>query len=162
MGAMRKIAPAVLVALAVGLGLVAGPTTASAAPGDIGYEGPSFTGVDHLPTTDKAQSKLWFHDGRWWADMFDPVSKDWHIFWLNRSTNTWTDTGVTIDTRPYTSADVLWDGSKLYVASHAKRSSSAPSQAGLPAQSVPVQLRSRVEDLVAGQRLPAGDQRRLQ
>src|SRR5687767_11476779 len=89
MGAVRRVGLAMLVALSVGLGLMTVPTVAAAAPGDIGHQGPAFSGLDHAPTADKAQSKLWFHDGRWWANMFDDVSRDWHIFWLDRSTNKW-------------------------------------------------------------------------
>jgi len=50
--------------------------------------------------------------------MWSTASQDFHIFRLNFSTQTWQDTGVTIDTRSNTHADVLWDGGHLYVASH--------------------------------------------
>ena len=49
--------------------------------------------------------------------MFDSASQTWHIFRLDRSSETWSDTGVAIDDRPNTLADVLWDGTHLYVAS---------------------------------------------
>ncbi|MGH8901931.1 MAG: DUF7594 domain-containing protein [Egibacteraceae bacterium] len=50
--------------------------------------------------------------------MFDTISKDFHIFSLDTSTQKWTDTGTVLDDRPDSRADVLWDGSKLLVASH--------------------------------------------
>ena len=107
-----------VLAVATGLGLLAGPAPASAAPGDIGYLGPAYNGSINVPTADKPQSKTWFADGIWWANMFDTISKTWHVFRLDRPTETWVDTGVRIDDRPNTHADALWDGSRLYVASH--------------------------------------------
>jgi hypothetical protein len=105
--------------LAMVLAMVCAVTAvpAGAATGDIGYQGPSFTGVSSPPTSDKPQSKLWYNDGRWWATMFDSASKNWHIFRLERSTQTWVDTGTMVDNRPQTLSDALWDGKKLYVAS---------------------------------------------
>jgi PKD repeat protein len=70
------------------------------------------------PTSDKPQSKLWWNDGSWWADMFDSASGTWHIFRLDRSTERWVDTTTVIDTRANTLGDALWDGTHLYVASH--------------------------------------------
>jgi hypothetical protein len=113
-GRQSLVVGGVLVALALGLGGgVAGATT-----GDIGYRDGSFTGSVKAPTSDKPQSKLWYNDGLWWADMFDPTSKTWHIFRLDRSNETWVDTGTRIDDRSNSLADTLWDGSHLYVASH--------------------------------------------
>src|SRR5687767_8232581 len=101
---IRRAALAVLAFLLVALGMVAVPTAASAAPGDVGFLGSSYTGAT-TPTADKPQSKLWFHDGRWWANMFDPASTDWHIFYLDRAVQKWVDTKVPVDTRPATSSD---------------------------------------------------------
>jgi PKD repeat protein len=96
----------------------AGP--ARAAAGDIGYEGPSTSGAGSGITASKPESKLWWNDGFWWASMWDAASADFHIFKLDQGTQTWTDTGVALDDRSNTHADVLWDGAagKLYVASH--------------------------------------------
>src|SRR3954454_16519797 len=113
MGVARRAVRAGLIALLLVLGGLLVPTGATAASGDIGYVGPSYTGATD-PTADKPQSKLWWNDGRWWADMFDTVSQDWHIFYLDRATEKWVDTQVAVDTRPNTSADALWDGSTLY------------------------------------------------
>src|SRR3712207_279850 len=76
MGVVRRAVLASLTAVLVGLGLLAVPVTAAAAEGDIGFEGPSYTGVANPPTADKPQSKLWFHDGSWWAHMFDTGTQD--------------------------------------------------------------------------------------
>ncbi len=95
---------------------------ASADVGDIGHQDQSFTGygsgVSPGPSGTKPESKLWFNDGAWWAVMFDSASTDFHIFKLSVQTQQWSDTGVAVDDRSTTLADALWDGSKLYVASH--------------------------------------------
>jgi trimeric autotransporter adhesin len=102
------------------LGLFGFAAQARAAPGDIGYEGPSFSGGGSGITASKPESKVWWNDGVWWASMWDAASADYHIFKLNQGTQTWADTGVALDDRSGTHADVLWDGAagKLYVASH--------------------------------------------
>jgi PKD repeat protein len=134
---MRAVGKALLgafVATLIALGLLVVPGTASAAAGDVGFPGPSFAGLNNPPTADKPQSKLWFHDGRWWANMWDTGTADWHIFWLNRTDNSWVDTGVRVDERASTSADALWDGQKLYIASHVVRAGSAASASNQPAR----------------------------
>lgn len=94
------------------------PTAAGASAGDVGHEDLSFQGAIESPSGSKPQSKLWFNDGRWWASMFATNSQDFHIFRLDTSTQDWVDTGTTLDDRLNSRADVLWDGSKLFVASH--------------------------------------------
>jgi hypothetical protein len=73
--------------------------------------------IVRTPTGEKPQSKLWFNDGLWWADMFNNVAGSYHIYWLNPATQKWNDTGTVLDTRPQTKADCLWDGTHLYVVS---------------------------------------------
>ena len=85
---------------------------------DVGHEDGSYDGAGAEPTGSKPQSKLWFNDGLWWADMFDGVSRTWHIFRLDRAGVAWSDTGVQIDDRPAARADALWDGRHLYVATN--------------------------------------------
>jgi hypothetical protein len=68
------------------------------------------------PTGEKPQSKLWFNDGRWWADMLHSDSK-YYIFYLDGQT--WVKTNTALDDRIPTQADCLWDGTHLYVASGA-------------------------------------------
>ncbi|MEA5456675.1 PKD domain-containing protein [Sinomonas sp. JGH33] len=77
----------------------------------------TYSGVSNPPTSDKPQSKLWWNDGSWWADLWASGS-GWHIYRLDRGTETWVDTGVLNDPRGSTLADALWDGSHLYIASH--------------------------------------------
>ena len=49
--------------------------------------------------------------------MFASDVQEFHIFRLNQATQSWTDTDTLIDTRNGSKADVLWNGSKLYVVS---------------------------------------------
>ena len=117
------------VAAATLLAVLGFAPVASADPGDIGFKGPTFKGYTAgsgvPPTVSKPESKLWFNDGLWWAVMFDTVSRTFHIFKLNTGTHAWADTGTVVDDRNGTVADVLWDGSKLYVASHVYAQDSA-------------------------------------
>jgi len=102
--------------------------------GDIGHLDGSTSGAGSAATGEKPESKLWWNDGSWWASMFDAASQTHHIFRLNRSTETWADTGTLLDNRPRTRADTLWDGSHLYVASHVVASSSSAATSGNPAR----------------------------
>ena len=115
---MLSARAAILIAVALAALSFAGNTQAAA--GDIGYEGPSTSGAGSGITASKPESKLWWNDGFWWASMWDAASADFHIFKLDQGPQTWTDTGVALDDRAGTHADVLWDGAagKLYVASH--------------------------------------------
>ncbi|QYG92235.1 hypothetical protein HC251_07155 [Iamia sp. SCSIO 61187] len=99
---------------------------------DIGWEGPSYEGASGSPSGSKPESKVWFHDGRWWGSLYDTASGDHHIFWLDVAAGQWHDTGVPLDPRPNSRADVLWDGSHLYVASHVFTDGSP--RAGRPSQ----------------------------
>jgi hypothetical protein len=107
---------------------------ATAAPGDIGYIGPSTTGDGSAATGEKPESKLWWNDGSWWSVLFDTVSQTHRIFELDRSTQQWVNTGTMVDNRPKTRSDALWDGTKLYVASHWRASSSTGATTGNPAR----------------------------
>jgi hemolysin type calcium-binding protein len=102
------------------LALFALPAVANAAPGDIGFEGPTTTGGGGGASGEKPESKLWWNDGFWWGSMWHAASGDFHIFRLEEGSQSWVDTGVALDDRPATRADTLWDGAagKLYVASH--------------------------------------------
>src|SRR5215208_4145764 len=92
---------------------------AYAAAGDVGYKDGSTSGTSSPTATKRPESALWINDGLWWANLWDPVSDQFHIFKLNPSfPQTWTDTKVPIDTRSGTSGDTLWDGTHLYVSSH--------------------------------------------
>jgi hemolysin type calcium-binding protein len=121
---------AVLAAALLGLALMQ-PGAAAAAPGDVGFQGPSTVGAGSAPTGSKPESKVWWNDGFWWASMWDAASGDFHIFRLETGTQSWLDTGVALDERASTRADTLWDAAsgKLYVASHVFSESPA---AGFP------------------------------
>src|SRR4029079_14693470 len=69
------------------------------------------------PTAEKPQSKLWYNDGRWWADLFSPAARAHHLYTLNCVTQRCIDTGVALAARPRTQADIVWDGTHLYVVS---------------------------------------------
>ncbi|MEX1171243.1 MAG: DNRLRE domain-containing protein [Chloroflexota bacterium] len=112
--ATRWLAP-----LLVGLGLLlVAPAVASADPGDVGYQGPSFQGASGSPSGSKPESKLWHHDGAWWGSLFDSATGRFYIWQLDRATQTWTRTATQLDERTNARADVLWDGAKLYVVTY--------------------------------------------
>lgn len=111
------------VLVVAGLGAFGGPASAAEpppppAPGAPihGTAGFNYSGVGNPPTADKPQSKLWWNDGSWWADMW--TSGGWKIHKLDRAAKQWVDTGVAVDNRANTSADTLWDGKNLYIAHH--------------------------------------------
>jgi hypothetical protein len=114
--------------MAIGLLAITAPAVL-ADPGDIGFQGPSFSGSGADPTSSKPESKVWFNDGFWWASMYNSSASAFTIHRL--SGTTWTNTGVVIDDRETTHQDALWDGTKLYVASHVYSTSPA---SGFPAR----------------------------
>ncbi len=72
------------------------------------------------PTGEKPESKLWWNDGFWWGSLYNRDADAYHIYWLDWGTQTWRDTGVALDDRRDSRADILWDAAtnKLYVVSH--------------------------------------------
>ncbi|MDQ0755073.1 S-layer homology domain-containing protein [Arthrobacter sp. B3I4] len=126
----------VLTAAMVLAGFVLGSTSTATAASDSGYPGASYAGVNNPPTSDKPQSKLWWNDGSWWADMWT-TGTGWTIHRLDVPSKTWVSTGVTNDTRATTLADTMWDGTHLYIASHV----AAVSGDTTPVQSDPGQAR---------------------
>jgi hypothetical protein len=91
------------------------------------------------PTGEKPESKLWYNDGFWWASMFDPTNPEtasfdsgYYVAKLNPVTQNWDmETNRTsLDSRNSSKADTLWDGTKLYVASHIKDGDAFPSSTG--------------------------------
>jgi glycosyltransferase involved in cell wall biosynthesis len=110
------------------IGLLVGPT-AFAQTGtplsdtgylDFSYNPTNATGIANSPTGEKPESKLWWNDGFWWGSLYNAAAGEYRIYRLNWGTQSWEDTGVALDTRDFTKADVLWDGvnNKLYVVSH--------------------------------------------
>lgn len=104
---LRHLTGALIALVLIG----AAPAGAAA---DVTFAGPSFSGAS-APTGQKPQSKLWHHDGRWWGVLFNAATADFEIYRLDG--DRWQSTGTLVDGRTRGSADVLWDGSRLYVAS---------------------------------------------
>ena len=124
----------VIVVGALTAGGLLGISTSATAATDYGYEGHSYAGAGKPATSDKPQSKLWWHDGSWWADMWT-TGTGWQIHRLDVASKTWVSTGLTNDTRTNTLSDTLWDGTHLYIASHLVTvSGDTTPQASLPGQ----------------------------
>jgi hypothetical protein len=106
--------------LLLGLTLAFPAIVAAADPGDVGFDGPvaGTPSPGAAPSGSKPQSKLWFNDGSWWGDLWDTATGDFYIWRLDRTTHTWIRTATRLDDRTGTRGDILWDGTKLYVASH--------------------------------------------
>jgi hypothetical protein len=89
--------------------------------GDRGYEdfafGPGVEATENKATAQKPESKLWHHDGTWWAMLYRPEAGAHRIHRLETASQTWIDTGTAVDERAKSRQDVLWDGRALYVAS---------------------------------------------
>ena len=133
----RKLRPhsllaALLTAVLLAVGVVAVVPPASAAPGDVGVEGPSHTGTGTPTGTKRSTSGLWYNDGTWWGNLWDTASSDFHIFRFDAATSKWVDTGVATDTRANTHHDVLWDGKTLYVASYRFVNDGLPAEPNFP------------------------------
>ena len=114
----RIVLAAALVLASIGSAAI---PAAAATPVTAGYRDFSYfiaAGADDA-TASTAQSKLWYQDGYWFGDLFDPsgVQATFRIFRFNWATQDWVNTGVSIDDRNRSHADVLAVGNKLYVAS---------------------------------------------
>jgi hypothetical protein len=101
--------------------LVASNAQAST-PVEFGYRSYQFNdNCNSTPTGEKPESKLWWNDNIWWGSMCPAAPSSatgYTIHRFNPDTQSWSDTGVTLDIRNNTKADVLWNGQKLFVASH--------------------------------------------
>jgi len=117
--------------LVLTLGAFVPATPVLAASPQFGFKDQSFTGASTAPSGSKPESKLWFNDGIWWGEMWSPTQSAFRIFRLNGTT--WVDTGTTVDTRGTSRGDALWDGTKLYIASHDEATDSSHNTAGRPA-----------------------------
>jgi hypothetical protein len=113
-------------------GVLVVPLMASAAPGDVGVEGLSHTGTGTPTGTKRQTNALWFNDGLWWGNLWDTATSDFHIFRFNAATSSWTNTGVTTETRSNTHHDVLWDGTTLFVASYRFVNDGLPAEPNFP------------------------------
>ncbi|MBA2770372.1 MAG: Ig-like domain repeat protein [Sporichthyaceae bacterium] len=106
----------------------AGSANAAAADG-AGYVDFTYGTATDDVTAHTSQSKLWFHDGAWWAVMMEPAETTpvphenrWAIFRLDVPSQTWISTKVQVDERNQSHPDVLSSGDQLYVASSYSRS----------------------------------------
>ena len=89
-----------------------GATTAGA---NVGLLGPTYTGAT-APTGEKSQSKLWFNDGTWWADMWNKTTRNFEIY--RYAGGVWISTGTLVEDRAKSWQDMKWDGTSLHVVSH--------------------------------------------
>lgn len=85
--------------------------------GEVPYGKPG----DPSPIGRGGRSELWFNDGAWWGVLLDAASQTFRIFELDWGNLVWVDTGIVVDERPAARADVLWDGTHLYVVSAAEK-----------------------------------------
>ncbi len=116
----RSLALALTVALTL-LGVMTIVSPAQAVVGvPVTYAGHTYATSVAKPSSDKPQSKLWHHDGAWWAIM---VSAGDTIVTVHElmSDHTWRNTGTIVDSRVNGTGDVLWSAAeaKLYVATRA-------------------------------------------
>ena len=113
--------PRIVVAAALVLGALGNRAVlpgAEAATTTVGFRDFSYAGTT-APTADKPQSKLWFHDSRWWGVLFrpSPSGGNFYIHRLDSTAQSWVSTGVVVDTRSNVRVDALSKGAHLYVAS---------------------------------------------
>jgi hypothetical protein len=114
-----RLRPAVISGAIAALALLAaacGPTP----PPKGDFAGPSYGSTVSDPSGFKDESKLWFHDGTWWSVLYDPsgTAPGYYIYKLDKISQAWTKTSTALDDRGSAHADVLFDGTKLYVLSH--------------------------------------------
>lgn len=114
--------------------ILPGAAARASTPVDAGYRTFSYangssSGCNSTPTGEKPESKLWYNDGLWWGSLCHGPSKGYHIYQFDLANQDWIDTGIKLDDRGGTKADVLWDeaSQKLYVASAYWTSSGAAS-----------------------------------
>ena len=119
----------IAVAFAAIVVAAAAPATSAA---DTGYEGPSFSGTTNPTGAKRGESVLWFNDGMWWAHMWHSASATFRIHRLDMVMQRWEDTGIVSETRANTHGDSLWDGTKLYIASHRFASDGTAASSGYP------------------------------
>ncbi|TQN41093.1 Ig-like domain-containing protein [Blastococcus colisei] len=112
---------AITSALVLG-GLTWAPPASAAVGVPVTYPGHFYDSSVTNPSADKPQSKLWYHDGSWWALMVEAGGTAVTIHELDRATHVWNNTGTIVDDRLNSTGDALWSGKdgRLYVASRVK------------------------------------------
>ena len=92
---------------------------AQSVPVTAGYRDFNFGATTNAePTFGKTESKLWWNDGSWWGVLWNGAANRYEIYRLNAAPQSWVVTNTTVDTRNGSRPDVLWDGQRLFVASH--------------------------------------------
>ena len=93
--------------------------SAQSTPVTVGYRSADYgTTVNSTPAGENPERKLWWNDGSWWGCLWSDSAASYRIYRFDIPTQNWLDTGTDLDDRDGSKADVLWDGQKLYVASH--------------------------------------------
>jgi hypothetical protein len=84
-------------------------------------QGPAFGSSvqtnENRATGEKPESKLWYHDGRWWGTLYSTSAGAHRIHRLDLASQTWIDDGATVDPRPQSRQDALSVGNQLYLVS---------------------------------------------
>ena len=83
--------------------------------------------IFEAPTAEKPQSKLWWNDGYWWGILWNTSAEKFRIHRFDLAAQSWINVGPDIDERTQSLADALWDGQKLYIASHIHNNSGSQS-----------------------------------
>ncbi len=100
--------------------------TCTSTPITAGYRDFNFGSTVYFqPTAEKPEHKLWWHDGSWWGVLWSTSANKYRIHQFNLASQCWTNVGPDVDDRSQTLSDALWDGTKLYIASHVMESTSA-------------------------------------
>lgn len=107
----------VIIAMSFFLFILGAPSAQVQSQGDVGIKDFSYGSSASAPTGQKPQSKLWFQDGIWWGVLYNRDTIAFEIYRLNWDSQTWQSTGVVVDTRPRSTADALWTGEQLFIAS---------------------------------------------
>jgi hypothetical protein len=81
------------------------------------------------PTHGKTESKLWWNDGSWWGVLWNPATNRYDIYRFEAAAQNWLATNAAMDTRSESRADALWDGQRLYLASHYYATNPGPATA---------------------------------
>ncbi|HWR66919.1 MAG TPA: hypothetical protein VN364_12450 [Bellilinea sp.] len=101
----------------------------AAAMGDVGYK--DFTyGLARAVTSEKPQSKLWYHDDLWWGVLYNRLEDRYEIFKFDWVTQIWATTNIPVDPRPFSTHDALSVGDDLFIAGAAM----PPDPPGIPDQ----------------------------
>jgi hypothetical protein len=112
----RMLWLAIVGSLLLGLLPATAPTAAAVEPnedGSYGYRAQAYSSTADRVTGEKPESKLWFHDGRWWATMIPEDGATHTIHELVGTT--WVDTGVEVAGDTAARGDALLVGNALYI-----------------------------------------------